>query len=525
MPSDVLRSMVLSSLDVLHSVIDVGVALRIPHSFDLSVWVNLIFVMGLCVGLREIQMVHVDVEECNAFKNDVIWYVMVVGLLCFGFRLHHSIQATSCLENEENMLLTYVGNVSLEECLFEESTVQICSNVFEYQQVQAFISNGDDMEILLVTDGSTVTQHMSTTTMRNEENTVTNEICCDGDIPSAGVDLNERHTYEYNVENTQCGEHLLYEEANHTRTLSGNISHFHEHASLEESEVECMTSAAIEESIKAARHSQTNAKSSMKVVQQIDVQPNIVASSSCIILAIKTWLQEIKTRKDNDDRNVLNGSQHKVVAMVCERICKEIQVLQWKDLSSLDEPLRWSMHGGPGTGKTHVIKIIKKELFENILGWNMQDEFLVVAMQTQAANLCDGDTIHQAFSLPCSSEGNGVKKSGNIDQFSKLRWLIIDDFNMVCATLFASIDVKLRSMCTSVNKYAFDRNGRIKPFAGVNVLCSGDLWQLSPPQGGMLGSMPIEYIAGGQRHIPRVCEAHGQSLIWSGADTGIQGVR
>ena len=73
--------------------------------------------------------------------------------------------------------------------------------------------------------------------------------------------------------------------------------HTQEHASLEECEVECMTPAAIDESIKAARRSQINAKSSLKVVHQEGVPPNIVASSSCTIVEIKAWLQEIKTRK------------------------------------------------------------------------------------------------------------------------------------------------------------------------------------------------------------------------------------
>ena len=219
MPSDVLRSVVLSSLDVLHSVIDLGVASRILHSFDFSFCFILIFVVLLCFGFREMKMIHVDVEQCNAFGNDVIWYVIVVGLLCFAFRLYQSTQAASCLQNEEDMLLTYVASVCLEECIFEESTVQICSNVFEYQQVQPFISDGDDTETLPVTDGSTVTQNKSITSMRNESDTLANEICCNEDIRSAGVDLNERDMHELNGGNTRCDEHPLYEEANHKRAL------------------------------------------------------------------------------------------------------------------------------------------------------------------------------------------------------------------------------------------------------------------------------------------------------------------
>ena len=64
------------------------------------------------------------------------------------------------------------------------------------------------------------------------------------------------------------------------------------------------------------------------------------------------------------------------------------------------EPLRWAMHGGPGTGKTHVIKILKEELFEKVLKWNTSVEFQIVALQAVMADLLQGDTIHHAFNIP-----------------------------------------------------------------------------------------------------------------------------
>ena len=68
--------------------------------------------------------------------------------------------------------------------------------------------------------------------------------------------------------------------------------------------------------------------------------------------------------------------------------------------NALPEPLRWSMHGGPGTGKTHVINIIKEELFEKVLKWNIGVKFNIVALQTAMADLLAGDTIHHAFNIP-----------------------------------------------------------------------------------------------------------------------------
>ena len=70
------------------------------------------------------------------------------------------------------------------------------------------------------------------------------------------------------------------------------------------------------------------------------------------------------------------------------------------------EPLRWAMHGGPGTGKTHVIKIIKEELFEKVLKWNTSVEFQIVALQAVMADLLKGDTIHHAFNIPVFGKTN-----------------------------------------------------------------------------------------------------------------------
>ena len=59
-----------------------------------------------------------------------------------------------------------------------------------------------------------------------------------------------------------------------------------------------------------------------------------------------------------------------------------------------------SSHGGPGTGKSHVITAaIVKELFTRVLKWNIGIEYQVVALQAVMAALIGGDTIHHACGL------------------------------------------------------------------------------------------------------------------------------
>ena len=74
------------------------------------------------------------------------------------------------------------------------------------------------------------------------------------------------------------------------------------------------------------------------------------------------------------------------------------------------------MHGGPGTGKSHVIKIIKTEFFEKVLQHKINVHFHVVALQNVMADPLGGDTIHHALNLTVyahinESEASGLKKN------------------------------------------------------------------------------------------------------------------
>ena len=54
----------------------------------------------------------------------------------------------------------------------------------------------------------------------------------------------------------------------------------------------------------------------------------------------------------------------------------------------------------PAQENTHVIKMIKDELFEKVLKWNIGVTFQIVALQAVMADLLVGDTIHHAFNIP-----------------------------------------------------------------------------------------------------------------------------
>ena len=55
------------------------------------------------------------------------------------------------------------------------------------------------------------------------------------------------------------------------------------------------------------------------------------------------------------------------------------------------------------------------------------------------------------------------------------RWIIIDENRLVSARFLADVDQKLRFFGRGVGPYARNHKGIFRPFAGIQVLCSGDL--------------------------------------------------
>ena len=244
---------------------------------------------------------------------------------------------------------------------------------------------------------------------------------------------------------------------------------------------------------------------------------------------MQTWLSNIQTRRGDDGRPVFNEKQYDMVSLVVKQVCKEIRASNTGNYTDWS-PFRWSMHGGPGTGKSHVIKIIKSELFEQVLKWKIVEDFQIVALQAVMADLLGGDTIHHALNLPVYGKQNTNslelrKQQEMAKQLLQCRWLIIDEISMVSARLLADLDCKLRSLSRATSPFIKNKHGKHHPFGGLNIVFSGDFWQLPPPDGGFLGDIPTEYIRNARKYTPSPSIAHGQSLLWSDDDeTGVQGV-
>ncbi len=125
--------------------------------------------------------------------------------------------------------------------------------------------------------------------------------------------------------------------------------------------------------------------------------------------------------------------------------------------------------GSAGTGKTYLLNLYTKYLKERRVYPT------IVAPTGIAASHLGGQTIHSFFAL-------GIRESideGYVEflmekkylktRFSKLKLLIIDEVSMVSPELFSAMDLVLRGF-----------KGVDAPFGGVQVVISGDFFQLPP---------------------------------------------
>ena len=107
---------------------------------------------------------------------------------------------------------------------------------------------------------------------------------------------------------------------------------------------------------------------------------------------VQEWLDELSQREMEDGRPYVNAEQYHAVSRIAEKVQTELPNRRGRRCQ-LTEPLRWVIHGGPGTGKSHVVsKIIKEELFDQVLHWKQGLDYQIVALQAVMADLLQGET-------------------------------------------------------------------------------------------------------------------------------------
>ena len=242
-----------------------------------------------------------------------------------------------------------------------------------------------------------------------------------------------------------------------------------------------------------------------------------------------TWYDKKRRAENEQGHPLVKAAQLEMLRIVCQRVCDELQ--ESNDDVARSDPLMWLLHGGPGTGKSEVL-IMVKELFRDVCGWEMGFEFQMMALQAVMAQLLEGDTIHHACGInpfgvkndPKAAQKASQKQVETAARIMQWRWLFIDEISMVGAKLLAEVDMKLRTVMSDVATMKRDRKGISRAFGGINVVFVGDFWQLDPPSGGFLGSIPGEYLRRGRKFDPKPDIAHGQAILWGSGEGSVQGM-
>ena len=125
--------------------------------------------------------------------------------------------------------------------------------------------------------------------------------------------------------------------------------------------------------------------------------------------------------------------------------------------------------GSAGTGKTYLLNKYITYLKQRKI------QPTIVAPTGIAASHLQGQTLHSYFALGIRDSiddyfiENLLDKKYLQTRFSKLKVLIIDEISMVSPEIFSSIDMIIQ---------AFKNN--YEPFGGIQVILSGDFFQLPP---------------------------------------------
>ena len=181
---------------------------------------------------------------------------------------------------------------------------------------------------------------------------------------------------------------------------------------------------------------------------------------------------------------------------------------RWQE-STLDRPLLRLVHGLPGSGKSKLIGWLK-EYFEEVWQWTRNKQYALIAPMNTMADNIGGSTMHSFGRIPfkdrrgidihpsAAKQDSGI--CGGADDWHELRFILLDEVEAAGAGLIGRLEENVRlqvpstsSAVAGLRSEQHRNRKRQNAFAGVNVVCFGDFWQLDPTGDAALMSNPLKH--------------------------------
>ncbi|CAK8992422.1 unnamed protein product [Durusdinium trenchii] len=193
--------------------------------------------------------------------------------------------------------------------------------------------------------------------------------------------------------------------------------------------------------------------------------------------AAEAWLTNLQS---SDGHCRPTGEQLKFLRAVIQRCLQEATE---EHAGTADtEPLRAIFHGAPGAGKSQTLKWLRS-FFEDICHWEHQHQFVFLAPQNTQAALIGGVTLHAFANIRVRAKKASPGSAHTTDQFVKyqrLRWILVDETSTVGLEILATVEKKLQQSIRDKDTWKLRPGGEKRPFAGLNLILTGDLWQFPP---------------------------------------------
>ena len=222
-------------------------------------------------------------------------------------------------------------------------------------------------------------------------------------------------------------------------------------------------------------------------------QPSSTLKYTDYVVKLQKWFQKL-----SEEREQPNAQQFVVLEAVRDRLLTEVELdavgpscyvdanQKRKREDSREDPLRGLTHGGPGTGKSRVIKWIVR-MFTEGMGWQHGKDFVCVAFQNKVAHAMAGSTLHSAGDIKIGQQSySAMLESRDIDGlFTKnecLRWVLFDEIFMIPDDLLGMFAKNYQEAAprSQFNRYFRRTDGEFRILGGLNFMMFGDMQQLPP---------------------------------------------